>query len=1371
MIRYIPEFILRKYDAGLMEGSFTGFALFLDIADFTPIGTQMQKHGRQGAEELRNFLDLVFGEPLRIVESHGGFASIFAGDAFCAIFPLEETSVSAGTIQPILASVLGIKAFFQDKSTYTTPLGQFNLLIRQAVSFGEIRWQIFDSELQNEYAFFGDPLREMEQLSSLKQDLVFSTKAALELGLADFTMIADTLHDKPIEGYCLKNYPAESAISMVNSIPEHSPVDDDAFPLRGARFLNPKYHFEKPQPEIRSAAFCFADLDAISPEDLPSSIDTIQALADRYGGFVNKYDLTDKGLIALLLFGLPVNEGKTLERICGFALEAVEALPQLALGISCGAVYAGFTGSGPVKEYTALGTPLNLAARLMSKARPGEILTDSFLWQEQHAAYDFGYLGSVSLKGIEKPVRYYRLKRQAVGKRDENSFVGRENELAAIRGTVGSALQSKENTILYVSGDAGIGKSRLASEALAIYGSSHSGSTPCHLFSITCDAINRKPLEAIKQMLRGQFYYNAALPSEAAIPMFRALWSTIAPGDPEMQRIESILASLLGFEWEGSVWSILPPEERPKQLKQAFVYFIGKLCQSKALLIHLDDGQWLDDDSMGYFQAVSEAEMAPVIFVSPCRYLEDGSKADLKLPKHLRKDIELESLSDASCQELIKGIMRLSDIPKATLGLIYGRSMGNPMFIEQLCSYLLETGSVNARGEAIKELDYLSSFSISDIVSSRIDRLTDNVKDCLYSASILGMTFNIRVLSRMLNSDLSMELETGTHSRIWKDLDELRYIFSHILIKDIVYQRMMSEKLTELHTLAAQAMEQVYADALDENAEEIATHYEKAGMNSKAAHYYEAAGDWHGSRFEYRNAEANYQQALAFTDGSPGVEGQRKALLYSKIGSLYHNLAQYPEALDCHQRALAIQTELQGKDHPDTAASYRNIGLVYWVRDDFENSIQYLDKALRIRQQAYGDDSLDTAESYRDLGNLHFTKGVHKDALMCFRKALDIRIKLLGEDHPLIAESYTDIANIHGHMGIRQQEIEYNRKALDLRIKLFGDRHPDTAVSYHETAGGYVFAGEYDKAFEYASKALDIMLELYGEGHPSTVDPYNILGFVYQDFGQYHKSLECFEKGIRVDTDLFGKLNLRRAVLVSNMAGVYVDMGQFDRAISLVNESIGVLAELLKETENPWLVNSYGKLGYAYMGKEDYESAREYYRKASSIARKLGYSNTLDKLFIYYGRCLYHLGSYDEARSAVMEGIANATQKENTEWVFIGRMELAKIELMGFGKRSAFSTMTHLLDEADVKDEPKALLYYELWEICQNWHLIPEDQDNPVSIPSEEELKALSGRYRMEALRLYQQLYEKKAAYDYQNRIKRLSGNNGCDPASHGNLE
>ncbi|MDD2233271.1 MAG: AAA family ATPase, partial [Sphaerochaetaceae bacterium] len=792
MIRYIPDFIFKQYEKQQLAGSFQGYALLFDIADFTPISSEFQKHGKKGAEELSKFLDFVFGEPIRIVEACGGFVSLFAGDAFCAIFPdgKREGLKTDGykIIEPILAAAMNIRDSFQGKSSYQSALGEFHLQIRQTVSFGEIHWQIFENELQNEYVFSGKPMRDLAELSALKEELVFSEAAVVKLGQEGFKR-------KEHGGFVLstKDLNSRATVSELSEAPSlaggsasaHTPAHQQD-PAATNRFLNPKYHDAQPEPEIRSAAFCFANLDQVEPDKREQAIADIQHLADKYGGFVNKYDATDKGLVALILFGLPRSEGKTLERICNFALEALDAIPCLALGISCGSVFSGFTGSKEIKEYTALGAPVNLAARLMSKARAGEVLTDSFLWQELHSAYDFGYLGSLSLKGIEQAIRYYRLKRLAQhSQREEHRFVGRDEELSRIRDYVNQAIEKRENIILYINGDAGIGKSRLVSEALASYSSaSPEPGKSCYKYFISSDAILHKPLEAIKQILRSHFYYNSALPIEAAIPMFRALWSQIDPTDSEMQRIESFLASLLGYEWQGSIWSMLPPEEKPKQLKTAFVYFMRKLSQSKPILIHLDDGQWLDEESQSYFQVLSEAEISPLIIVSPCRYLEDGSKAELELGKHKRLDLDLDFLGRSGCNELVKSILRLSSSPGDTEELIFGRSMGNPLFIEQLSSYLLETGSINDKGEIIKELGYLSSFSISDIVSSRIDRLTDKVKECLLSASVLGMEFNIKVLSEMLKTDLSQELEAGTNSRIWKDLDELRYIFSHILIKD-----------------------------------------------------------------------------------------------------------------------------------------------------------------------------------------------------------------------------------------------------------------------------------------------------------------------------------------------------------------------------------------------------------------------------------------------------------------------------------------------------------------------------------------------------------------------------------------------------------
>jgi len=159
MIRHIPNFICHHYEQGHLSGSLKAFVLLFDIADFTAFGMELQRHGKAGAEELSRFLDFIFAEPISIVGRFGGFVSLFAGDAFCAIFPEEKEDV-------ILSAVNSIRAFFQSNSSYTASSGSFAIVARQTLVYGEIHWQTYENALQNEYVFYGDPMQELSKLAS-----------------------------------------------------------------------------------------------------------------------------------------------------------------------------------------------------------------------------------------------------------------------------------------------------------------------------------------------------------------------------------------------------------------------------------------------------------------------------------------------------------------------------------------------------------------------------------------------------------------------------------------------------------------------------------------------------------------------------------------------------------------------------------------------------------------------------------------------------------------------------------------------------------------------------------------------------------------------------------------------------------------------------------------------------------------------------------------------------------------------------------------------------------------------------------------------------------------------------------------------------
>ncbi|MCB5265020.1 MAG: tetratricopeptide repeat protein [Candidatus Cloacimonetes bacterium] len=1184
MIRYIPEFILQMQAQQKLSGGFKGFALLIDIADFTPISTEFQKYGKQGAEELSIFLDFVFKEPIRLVECYGGFVTLFAGDAFCAVFP--DGNEADSDQNRALEAGLEIIRFFRDQGDYHCSSGDFALTVRQTVSYAEIFWQIYANDLQNEYVFYGQPLKALAELSELKQEIIFSAEAVAEID-------ADIFIPSQPQGFVLAASFIEDRLKRPVHCSSGKRPDNgqDHLPAL-ALFLNPKYHSETFQPEIRSAAFCFVNLEGIPTAEREAAVTLLQILADKYGGFINKYDATDKGLLALILFGIPRSEDRTLERICNFALETVEDIPELALGLSCGSVIAAYTGSGKVREYTALGSPVNLASRLMSKARPGEVLADSYLWQELHSAFDFAYLGSLNLKGIAEPIRYYRLKRPVqIQTHEASPFVGREAEIAVIRAQIDQVLASPENVIIYVNGDAGIGKSRLVSEALAPYGNpgSQSGQA-CYKYQLNCDLILKKSLEAVKQIVRAHFYYNPVLPREAGIAMFRALWSQISPQDTEMQRIESILASLLSYGWEGSIWSKLPAEERPVQLKSAWVYFIRKLLQIKPVLIHLDDGQWLDEQSREYFQALSAAEISPLIIVCPCRYQNDGSKVELCLPRHQRHDLDLDSLDADGSHALTKGIMRLSEVPEATNELIFARSMGNPLFIEQLAFYLLETGSVNDKGEIVKELGHISTFSISDIISSRIDRLSQSVKDCLYGACVLGLEFDVSILSQMLAADLKAELEIGKDNLIWKEMHELRYIFSHILIKDISYQSLLSTRLKHLHQCAGEAMEIVYQDRLQENAQEIALHFDRAGLKEKAASYYDQAGCWFYAKYDfsqashylgkalqiresvlgaghpdtadslhnlanlyqaqgqYAKAEPLYLQALQIRELVLGREHADTATTLNNLAVFYQAQGRYDKAEPLHLRALKIKEQILGAEHPNTAYSLGNLANLYWAQGRYAEAEPLLLQAHQIMEQALGTEHRDTAVSLHHLADLYKAQNKYAQAEPLYLQALQITQQTLGAEHPDLATTLNNLAHLYKAQGKYSEAEPIYLQALKINEQILGAQHPDTATSLGNLAGLYYAQGHYAQAEPLSLRSLQIREDVLGDGYLETAISLNNLATVYKAQGKYAETEPLFLRALQICDTLLGPQHPNTIITLNNLIDIYEKMGNSEQA-------------------------------------------------------------------------------------------------------------------------------------------------------------------------------------------------------------------------------
>jgi tetratricopeptide (TPR) repeat protein/class 3 adenylate cyclase len=1177
MIRCIPPFILNQYENDCFSGHINGYVLFFDIADFTAISGEFRNHGKQGAEEMIRFMEEVFGFPIGEIARNGGFVSVFAGDAFCSIFPEAQP-------ENIIAAVNRIRKHFNENSYYTCSFGEFTVKVRLTICQGDINWRIFRNDYQCEYVFYGEVLREMAALSTHKESVIFSPHAAQKVGQDFFTRLE--------HGYDLKDTDDRATdISLEYQYQKESL----------GRFIHPKFAGETPENEIREAAYCFVDFTRIDEARQEETLALLHRLLDHYGGLLNKLDATDKGLVGLLLFGMPRSEGKTLERLCRFSLEVIAELPELSLGISCGRVFGGYIGSSEVHEYTALGSAVNLAARLMSKAQAGEVLNDSFISQDMQKRIEFRHLGAMSLKGFARPVNYYRMIKLTDARQlsHRSKVVGRDRELASLITTIDQAVEQGGNAVVYVHGEPGVGKSRLIEEALT-----RVEKEQCYHFLIPCNPTLQQPLDAVKRIVQACFYYNPSMPMEAGEAMFKGLWLALAGSDLEMLRIESIIASLLGYHWAGSTWSALPDKEKPAQLRHSFVTLIKKLASQKPVILHVDDGQWLDTTSLEFFQAIEEGQSHPVLVFSACRYLDSGEQVDFELPTEARTHITLTPLQEEGNRELIRSILRIEQVPAATLKLIQQRSMGNPLFTEQLCAYMLENGNIDAAGKLQGDLDDISTFGISDVIGSRIDQLSHKVRECVFSASVLGLEFNTRVLSQMLEKKIGDDLTDGKSNRIWNDLDELHYIFTHVMIKDTAYQRMMSEKLKELHLLAAESMELVQEESLEEHAEVIGTHFERAGKLLPAAEYYDKAGLFYLKNIEYGRAEPLLQQALALREKILDTEHPDLAQSLNNLATIYRVQGRYAASEPLHRRALAIREKALGAEHPATAQSLNNLATVYKDQGEYEQAKSLQKRALAIREKTLGAEHLDTAFALSNLASTLKAQGEYEEAEPLYRRSLSILEKSLGSEHPETAHTLNNLASLNHTQGRYEEAEPLYRRSLTILEKVLGAEHPRTALALNNLATLFETQGKYEAAEPLFQRALAIREQVLGAEHPTTASGLANLANIYQDQDKYAMAEQLFQQALQIMEKTVGVEHPETANTLNNLAFLYKTQGRYEEAEPLYLRALAIREKSLG-AEHPETATSLNNLAALYWQQQKLAVVAPLLERALAIREKV----------------------------------------------------------------------------------------------------------------------------------------------------------------------
>ena len=1189
-----------------------GTLLFTDVSGFTamanalsfPNGTAesvTQVVNKEGAEELTAIVNDIFSTMLRVVDSCGGDLLTFGGDALLILFVGDDHPlVAVRAAQQILAAMAPF-------AHTETSRGVFPLRVHIGVNSGHFLvasvgrlWTTDQGPIGREYVVTGRVVNDTAQAEAVAEQgqvaLGSDTLAAVREACPELDI--HTFGGFGILNGAGKEVTARSAQPM-SPLPRLTSLEEAVWALdRLAPYLPagllPKIVANPTQPEIegehRLVTVLFANLlgmseivEALGPEGsdeaaaiLDRYLSAMQEVVMRYEGTVNKVDLCDEGDKLMVLFGAPRAHEDDPQRAVRVALEMQEAIrpfrevPTLAgtfslrqrIGIHTGTVFAGNVGSATRKEYTVMGDTVNLAARLMAAAEVGQILISPTTRRYLDAGFICEELLPVVVKGKSEPVpvctvlglrRDEGLARRAA---HYGPFVGREAELARFKELVGRVLGG-QGQVVAISGEAGVGKSRLVDELLT------------HASGVGM------------QVLRGECVsYGSTIPYLPWIAVLREFFDWQADDDPAARRakllagLEAVDAGLV--QWLPIVAGVLGLSEPDTQLtrsldarlrKERFFDITVHLLQARArqspLLLLFEDLHWADPISLELLAHVArhcDGDALLVLVVH--RPLLD--LADLKEFGHYTA-IPLEELDTEERVELVCSLLNLPDLPPDLRDLILAKAQGNPFYIEEVVHVLVDRGYLVPDDGRYRLVGELADVEIPDtvrgVVMSRIDSLDEGSRNVLKVASCIDRIFSYPVLRAIypwpiLDDILRRRLDVLERvdlTPLKSAEPDLRYQFKHILTQEVAYESLSYARRRELHVLIGRHYEDSYADRLEEVYDLLAYHYGRGEERGKALEYTLKAGDKAKAAFANDAAIRYYQEAIRLLKlgRRHATDDPRLADTCLKLADVQALVGQYEQAIQNYQAALeaggaALSTEQR-------ARIQRKAAMIFEKRGSYDTALDDLLVACAtLEADPAGRTSRQMVRVLSDLGSVHMRKGNYQEAIRLGERALDVLERLPDDRETLISEGWvhTNLGVVYNFLGdYRRAEAFYGRglRAREQAGDLYG-----IVLSYNNLGTLARLQGDYERALEAYQRCLEVAHRIGYTYFVAMV--YNNLGICYQGMGRYAEAIARYQDSLAIREEIGDRAGV--ASCYTDLGLAYHHLGEYDCALEYHRRSL-----------------------------------------------------------------------------------------------------------------------------------------------------------------------------------------------------------------------
>jgi class 3 adenylate cyclase/tetratricopeptide (TPR) repeat protein len=700
-----------------------------------------------------------------------------------------------------------------------------------------------------------------------------------------------------------------------------------------------------PSGERKLVTLLFADLSgftalasSLDPEEVYAFVRpgmaALQRIVEEYGGTVPQ--VMGDGFMAI--FGVPTTHEDDAERAVRAALAVRDHARQLnrsGTGIPFPEVHAGVNSGevmvGPSSEaagFTVIGDTVNTTSRLADLAGPGVVLVEDRTRRRTDHAIRYGAVRLYRAKGKAEPIAASEAldvrSRIPAGRPTPTllgGFVNRDREMEALGQALGNAVRERRSSVLVVTAEPGAGKTRLAAEFAK-------RRPDTILLSGRCSAYGQRlPLSPIAAALQELIGLPEEAPKSVADREMRRLAHRVAGSrrGPELTRG---LKLLLGT---AAPHSVQHQERAVGQALLAARAVLEGLAREAPVIAVLDDLHWADPHLLELLHRTrANPWSAPVLFLGLSR--PEAMEVEEPLPT-----LKLGAIPEQRLREL--GELALGPgIPTQVLRHVAARASGNPLFLEESLSMLVESGAlVRQAGTWVvadpQVLDRVPA-TIRTLIAARLDGLPADEKRVLQHAAVCGEATWDRLLDdvsaagdvmaalqRLVRRDL---LRRRSRSRL---PDAREYMFKHVLIRDVAHESLPRRDRSSLHLRVATWLREAYG-LPEEPVAELAYHYEQAWQLSRsrateapdrhlaglAAEY---LGRWADVTFTYqaRMAESLYRRAILAAEESAGVVDPELAtrLSLGHAESLIE-LGRHREAADPANDARSLATRA-GDEH------------------------------------------------------------------------------------------------------------------------------------------------------------------------------------------------------------------------------------------------------------------------------------------------------------------------------------------------------------------------------------------------------------------------------------------------------------------------